>query len=337
MTPLFHPQPVNDPLGDPVVYIDFLFERRALLFDLGDLAALPARKLLRLTHVFVSHTHMDHFAGFDRLLRVSLGRERALTLFGPPGFIDKVGHRLASYTWNLVHNYPADFTLLAGEWRDDGTQARAQFRCQERFRHEALAPLPARDGVLLDEEDFRVRAARLDHDIPCLAYALEEKLHLNVWKNRLVELGLPTGPWLRELKQRVRRGDAEDAPVVIRWSDHAGAHERVLPLGQLKRQVLQIVPGQKIAFVVDAVHHADNARRIVELVRGADTLFIETVFLERDAERAASRYHLTAQQAGSLARRAGVQRLVPLHFSPRYSDDPDALRREALAAFVGET
>lgn len=88
MTPLFQPQPVNDPFGDPAVYVDFLFERRALLFDLGDLTPLPARKILRLSHVFVSHTHMDHFTGFDRLLRLCLGRERELTLYGPPGFID---------------------------------------------------------------------------------------------------------------------------------------------------------------------------------------------------------------------------------------------------------
>ena len=33
--------------------------------------------------------------------------------------------------------------------------------------------------------------ALLDHDIPCLGFALEEKLHMNVWKNRLQELGLP--------------------------------------------------------------------------------------------------------------------------------------------------
>ena len=333
MTPLFHPQPVNDPFGDPAVYVDFLFERRALLFDLGDLAALPARKLLRLTHVFVSHTHMDHFAGFDRLLRLTLGRERALTLFGPPGFVDQVEHRLASYTWNLVHNYPVDFTLIAAEWRDDTTLVRARFRCQQQFRREALDTLPVQDGVLLDEEDFRVRAARLDHDIPCLAFALEEKLHLNVWKNRLLELGLPTGAWLKTLKQQVRHAAPDNTPIAIRWQDAHGKHERILPLAQLKREVLRIVPGQKIGYVVDAVYHAENAARIVDLMRGADTLFIETVFLERDAERAAKRLHLTARQAGTLARQAEVQRLVPLHFSPRYSDDPEALRCEALAAF----
>jgi len=175
----------------------------------------------------------------------------------------------------------------------------------------------------------------LDHDIPCLGFALEEKRHMNVWKNRLQELGLPTGPWLRELKQLARRDAPEDTPVRIHWCDHAGEHERTLPVGQLRDAVLQIVPGQKIAYVVDAVYHAQNADRIVELVRNADILFMETVFLAQDAERAAARFHLTARQAGMLARAAGVKRLMPLHFSPRYSDDPEVLRREADAAFAG--
>jgi ribonuclease Z len=336
MTPLFHPQPVNDPFGDPALYVDFLFERRALLFDLGDLAPLAARKILRLSHVFVSHTHMDHFAGFDRLLRLCLGRERELVLYGPPGFVDQVEHKIAAYTWNLVQNYPADFTLTAAELHADHTLQRARFRCRTRFRREALEPDTVRNGVLLDEDSFAVRAVLLDHDIPCLGFALEEKLHMNVWKNRVLELGLPTGPWLKELKRLVRHGAPDDTPVRIHWRDHAGEHERTLPVGQLRGEVLQIVPGQKIAYVVDAVYHAENARRIVELVRNADILFMETVFLTQDAERAAARFHLTARQAGSLARAAGVKRLVPLHFSPRYSDDPEVLRREADAAFSGD-
>jgi ribonuclease Z len=335
MTPLFHPQLVNDPFGDPALYVDFLYERRALLFDLGDLAALPARKLLRLSHVFVSHTHMDHFAGFDRLLRICLGRERELTLYGPPGFVDQVEHKLAAYTWNLVHNYPADFTLIAAELHADQTLRRARFHCRTRFQREPLDRVPVADGIVLDEEGFVVRAVQLDHDIPCLGFALEEKLHMNVWKNRLQELGLPTGPWLNELKHLVRQQAPDDTPLRIHWRDHSGEHEHMESVGRLRAEVLNIVPGQKIAYVVDVIDHTENARRITQLAHQADILFIECVFLHADAERAAARFHLTARQAGTLARAAGARHLVPLHFSPRYSDDPEALRREADAAFTG--
>jgi ribonuclease Z len=307
--------------------VDHLFEGRALLFDLGEIQSLPPRKLLRLSHVFVSHTHMDHFIGFDHLVRVCLGRPQTLEMYGPPGFIDQVGHRLAGYTWNLVENYDTDFTVIAAEVHEQEGR-RARFRCRHRFTREELEPVAFPGGVLLDEEAFRVRAATLDHSIPCLGFALEEKNHINVWKNRLDELGLPTGPWLQSLKSAVRRDEPGDAPIAVAWRDDKGEHERRFTLGELRDRVLRVVPGQKIAYIVDVVYHEGNARQIVELVRDADILFIETVFLERDAERAARTRHLTAAQAGRLARAAGAKRAVPMHYSPRYSDAPERLREE---------
>jgi ribonuclease Z len=79
---------VNDRFGDPALYVDFLLEKRAMLFDLGDIHALPGRNILRLTDVFVSHAHIDHFIGFDHLLRLLVGRNKRLRLYGPAGFID---------------------------------------------------------------------------------------------------------------------------------------------------------------------------------------------------------------------------------------------------------
>src|SRR5215471_18172909 len=71
MRPLLHPTLINGRSGDPALYVETLFEQRALLFDLGDITALPPRKILRLEHVFVSHAHIDHFVGFDLVLVVT--------------------------------------------------------------------------------------------------------------------------------------------------------------------------------------------------------------------------------------------------------------------------
>lgn len=333
MKPLFHPRLVNDPFGDPALYVDFLFERRALLFDLGDLSPLTARHLLKVTHAFVSHTHMDHFAGFDTLLRLLLGRDKRLHLFGPPGFVDRVEHKLAGYTWNLVESYESDFVIRATAAHPDGTLETADFRTRDAFRRGSTVVGEAPGGLLLDEEGFQVRAAFLDHRIPCLGFALEEKFHVNVWKTGLEELGLPTGPWVRELKAAVGRGEPDDTLVPVPSVD--GQRERTVSLGELKERVLRVVPGQKVAYVTDVAGHAANAVAIVELARGADTLFIESAFLHEEAERAAAKSHLTARQAGLLARQAGARRLVTFHFSPKHAEDEDRLVREALEAFQG--
>ena len=59
-----------------------------------------------------------------------------------------------------------------------------------------------------------------------------------------------------------------------------------------------------------------GVERIVALAAGADYLFIEATFLHEEEVRAAEKRHLTARQAGLLAREAGAVPGVPIHFSP---------------------
>ncbi|MCA1406306.1 hypothetical protein I6F26_17940 [Ensifer sp. IC3342] len=61
-----------------------------------------------------------------------------------------------------------------------------------------------------------------------------------------------------------------------------------------------------------------NVSRLLALASGSDYLFVEGCFLDEDKAIAASKRHLTALQAGSIAAAARVARSVPMHFSPRY-------------------
>jgi ribonuclease Z len=338
MRPGIHAELVNGPFGDPALVLDFAFERRAVMFDIGDVAGLATRRLLRVSDVFVSHAHMDHFAGFDRMLRVRLGRDAGVVLWGPPGFTDRVEAKLAAYTWNVVRGYATEFVVTAHEVDADWTLRGARFSSRDAFVRKPLEARRVPPGELLRTPAFTVRAAFLDHRTPCLAYCLEESAHINVLKPRLEELGLPTGPWLTQLRRGLRAGSPGTTPVTVRWRDRDGVREREFMLGELASRVVALTPGQRVAYATDAAMTDGNAARIVALSRDADLLFIEAAFLESDRNHALRKSHLTAAFAGRIAAASGARRAVPFHFSTRYLGEGDRLVTEfeaARAAAVG--
>ena len=160
MSDLVQPWLVNGPFEDPALYLEFRFSRRAMLFDLGDLARLSSRQLLRVTHAFVSHTHMDHFAGFDRLLRPWLHRAGYLTLVGPTGFIEQVEHRMRSYSWNLLDPSSIDFRLQVCEFDGARLAQAAEFRARDAFSRCELQPTEARAGDGAVRAGLRGRGSR---------------------------------------------------------------------------------------------------------------------------------------------------------------------------------
>ena len=328
---LFVPRLVNDAFGDPGLYVDFCEERRALLFDLGDLARLLPRELLRLSHVFVTHTHMDHFAGFDQLLRIILGRKAEIVIFGGPDFLDQVEHKLRAYTWNIAHRYD-ELVIDARELAPAGDTRHARFSSRRRFVREACAPLPRFDDVVHDEPTFRVRARLVDHDIPCLAYAIEEKARVCIDKERLLAHGLGTGAWLRELKHAALTGIPDDTPLRVAWRDRDGEHVTMRTIGALQHLILDVVPGQRVGYVTDLRYTDANVATLVQLLTGVDRLFIESVFLDEDRDHGLRKNHLTARQAGLIARQLGARAVEPFHFSPRYAGRGDELAAELRAA-----
>jgi ribonuclease Z len=274
---------------------------------------------------------MDHFIGFDRLLRLLLGRPKALEIYGPPGLIANVAGKLQAYSWNLVQNYAEGLIVHVTEIHPD-RRIVCSFDCCKGFEPSPVKT-SAQDGAIAYQEPaFQVRTAMLDHQIPSLAFSLKEHFHVNILKARLDELGLAVGPWVGEFKTHLFNSDDPETP--IRVSDREPQNSsRIFKLGDLANKIARITPGQKVTYVADAVYSPENANKIIQLARNSDQLFIEAAFLESDRDVARLKHHLTAHQAGIIAHKAAVREMTIFHHSPRYLDQADRLQSEARNAF----
>jgi ribonuclease Z len=319
MKPAFHHKLLNGVFGDPCLHLRIIRERRSLLFDLGDIHTLSPVSLNRVTDVFITHTHIDHFMGFDPLLRTSLRRTAPLTLYGPAGIIRNVEGRLRGYSWNLIEGYP--LVIIVNEY-DGRFLRKAVFRAESRFMKQTSRRTVS-SGVLLEDPLFTVRAAVLDHGIPCLAFSLEESFRINIDKDRLLKKRLLLGPWLTELKRKVRQGTPEGSLVI------GGKRYPVRTL----LDIVRIGRGQKICFATDLGISRTNAERLITLASHADIFYCEAYFMEKNRDLATERFHLTTRECGRIARLAGVRNLYPMHFSPRYHGHEKDLIREIREEF----
>lgn len=331
MRPSFHPRLVNDPFGDPGLFVQLAFENRAFIFDVGDIQSLSSGDLLKISAVFITHTHMDHLIGFDHLLRLMLGRDKHLKIYGPPGIQRNIEGKLTGYAWNLVENYQQSLVLSVTEVTQRCCRTRA-YRCRQGFRPETLELGPRGPTDLLCEPALTVRTALLDHGIPCLAYRLEERFHVNIRKDRLAELGMSPGPWLRRFKNALYSGADPRGEFAVPAESLQG-QPRSYSLGALAEKIAIISEGQKIAYITDVGFSGANVTKILALADSVDHLFIEGTFSERHRDVARRKYHLTAWQAGRIAAQAKVKRFTLFHFSPRYTGRPNRLYEEARQGF----
>jgi ribonuclease Z len=149
-----------------------------------------------------------------------------------------------------------------------------------------------------------------------------------VWKSRLGEHGLEPGKWLHELKAAVVENAADDMMIAVSDNDRR-------PLSEL-RPLVTISRGQKIAYVTDVADTRRNRAAIAALAAEADLFFIEARFAAEDEQLARERAHLTTRASGQIANSAGVRRLEPFHFSPRYEGEEQRMLDEVNAAFTGK-
>jgi ribonuclease Z len=75
---------------------------------------------------------------------------------------------------------------------------------------------------------------------------------------------------------------------------------------------------------------------VVALARGVDTLVHDATYSERHRSRAGGHAHSTAAEAGAVAARSGVRRLILTHIGAEYHEDVGALAEEARQRFSGD-
>jgi ribonuclease Z len=321
MKPTFHHKPVNGPFEDPCLYVRLLREKRALMFDAGTIGRLSLGDILKITDIFITHTHIDHFIGFDTILRGLLRRPQHLNVFGPTNIIECIEGKLKGYTWNLIEEYPLRLEVFS---IDGDVMRHSSFYAERRFERLDREDKPF-SGIVLQDASFKVKAVSLRHDIQCLGFSLEEDFHINIDKAALLDMGLPVGPWLSELKRAIRENAPEDKEFVVSGKTYTFKE---------LRGIAKITKGQKISYVMDVAPDDENIKKILELIQDSDTFYCEAYFLDADRERAVERNHLTAKLVGKIAREGGVKNLVPMHFSPKYRNSPVSPEEEAMEEFL---
>lgn len=101
--------------------------------------------------------------------------------------------------------------------------------------------------------------------------------------------------------------------------------------GSMPNFAVRVEPDTGPAMIYSS--DTEPTESVVALARGADTLVHEATFPERHRGRYGA--HTSAADAGRVAARAGVRRLILTHIDADYHGEVDALAAEARATFGG--
>ena len=167
--------------------------------------------------------------------------------------------------------------------------------------------------VVYEGDNFYVRAFPLQHTKTCVGYTLEELDRPGEFNpEKAKELNVPCGPLWSKLQSGSSVTSADGKTVTP---------EQVL--GE-KRS------GRKFSYVTDTLYLPTIAKE----VQGSDLLICEGMFMDDVADQAKEKKHMTARQAGIIARESNSKRMALIHYSPRYTDkDLDGLLKEAQEEF----
>ena len=177
------------------------------------------------------------------------------------------------------------------------------------FELEIVIPSEKEDYIF-ENDKLSIEAIPLKHRIPAYGYLFREKKKaLNVRKEQIEAHGM----------------GLEDLVKVKRGEDLISKAGEIIPNNQL---TLPPFHQRSYAYLSDTRFDP----LLAEKVEGVDLLFHEATFLEKDKKLAAQTQHSTAAEAATLAKLAGVKKLLIGHFSSRYKE-PLLLENEAKEVF----
>jgi ribonuclease Z len=293
--------------GDPSLYIDLVDRKRGILFDCG-LNYFRHAQLRKVSDVFISHTHIDHFIGFDTLLRLNLAEDKRIDVYGPPGITQNVIGKLHAYTWNICQNLRLIIAV------HEVLPEKILLTELESWRGFAVNPPAERphSDVLLRDFDFSVKFLELDHKTPSFAYSFREADSCNVRKDTMQAMGLEPGRWVADLKSSAFQEGGGGRMLDI--------HGTAYRLDELMEKLLVRKQGCKISYLTDFLFDDKRLEEIRRFAWESDLFFCEAAFSEAERDKAKFTHHLTAREAGKLAQLAQVKQLILFHFSKRYQD-----------------
>jgi ribonuclease Z len=312
-------------LDDPLVLLQLRPSGRSLLLDCGASQHLAKRAVKGIDAVFVSHAHMDHFMGFDTLVRHLHASPGTVDLYGPPGIAAKVAAKLSAYDWNLAEPYWATFRVHEiGE----GTLSTSVFPGPEGFRGRFAGEERVECGRIYDNPFVTVSAAVCDHLVPSVVYRVEETPSFAVDPIALAREGLVPGEWLRLLKKNFYEGDLDRPLTILRRRPGDGLGEVAADGASLYRRIAADLSPAAFGYVTDVAFSPENVERIVSLLQGVEVLACECTFLASERDKARLSRHLCTEDVNILAERIRPRFLLPLHLSKSYLGRSDELYAE---------
>jgi ribonuclease Z len=282
------------------------------LFDCGEniFTTLSQGDVRSIDYMLFSHLHLDHIAGFDYYFRRNFDRQKPNYIWGPENTSAIIHNRLKGFTWNLVWQTPGEF--IVSDISEDAVKT-SRFVTSEGYadKHKIKYPFEFSSAddviVLMDNEDFILRAVILNHNIPSAAYNITEKDSINISKHALDKSGLTPGSWL----QSVRDLSIDDNNII-------NVDNKNFNLGELRKGLLLTRKGESISYLTDFILDDRSEELAVKLISNSDTVICESQYHNDEADLAKQNFHLTSRQAAFLAAESGIKKLILFHISERY-------------------